>query len=279
MEEVAYDDGNPIFLPNMTASDLELVFGWLSHKWQYNDESLGKQDLISLLRAGRFFMMPSLMRWVLKAFNNLTEPLSSIEKIALSQELPIVHTAWIRPSIGALITMRLDTFRFFARDIAARLDSSIITTISVARQTLSDERIALAFSYRMDPTVGPGIGCSIVNHIDICCPGWSVIWWSVIAQIILNPSPTPGGGDDNGIEDLRKLPDILRRTDWKDIPDTCVEEFIQYLEGKGIFNVEEEIIDAATEAVIEYLKGVHMNWKEFDFSKEDQTDAALLNRS
>ncbi|KAJ3966691.1 hypothetical protein EV361DRAFT_966025 [Lentinula raphanica] len=61
MEEVAYDDGNPIFLPNMTASDLELVFGWLSHKWQYNDESLGKQDLISLLRAGRFFMMPSLM--------------------------------------------------------------------------------------------------------------------------------------------------------------------------------------------------------------------------
>ncbi|KAJ3966692.1 hypothetical protein EV361DRAFT_1012395 [Lentinula raphanica] len=157
--------------------------------------------------------------------------------------------------------MRLDTFRFFARDIAARLNSSIITTISVARQTLSDERIALAFSYRMDPTVGP------------------VIWWSVIAQIILNPSPTPGGGDDNGIEDLRKLPDILRRTDWKDIPDTCVEEFIQYLEGKGIFNVEEEIIDAATEAVIEYLKGVHMNWKEFDFSKEDQTDAALLNRS
>ncbi|KAJ3926914.1 MAG: hypothetical protein NXY57DRAFT_966021 [Lentinula lateritia] len=262
METVAYNDGNPMFLPNMKSLELEQVFAWLSHEWQGME--LSKGQLISLLRAGRFFMMPSLMQWVLRELQELKEPPNAIEKLAISQELPILHEAWIRPAVGALVLTPLETFHSLSSDIATQLDSTVIMKISLARQTVTTQRMILAFSYHIDDSISPGSGCDWVKHFDICFPGWSIIWWSDIAQKILNPSPS--SQRDDYIEDLRDLPKVLRQTNWKDIPCGCVEAFICYLESTGAFNVEQEIVDGVTEAVTTYLRSLHMNWKEFDFS-------------
>lgn len=216
--------------------------------------------------------MRDLGRWTLQEIVNHDTPLPAIEKLVLSQELPLLEETWLRPSVGALILISLETYSGLSSELA-RLHPAVLTKINIARETLHRQREILAFT-QLPSGIQPGAGCSHVRHESTCYPVWVGIWWNQVARRLLQPE------ENKRIERLTQLPAHLRSMRWDGITPTCVELFIQALEAADIFQVENRIFDAATCAIRELFLKAHnagRSAEEFDFSAEEAADEERAN--
>lgn len=209
-------------------------------------------------------MMPSLARWALARIQEFDPPMSPVQKLVLSQELPLLKFEWLRPSVGALLLIELDTFNSLQSGMTS-LHPQIILKLLSARETLRNERIILAYTQLPD-NIPPAIGCDPIRHSTICFPVWRGLWWNQIARRLLHPEL------DRRVDRISDMPTMLRGIQWEGITASCVDSFISSLEGAGAFTVEAEIVRAATTAVQDYLSTLHMNPDEFDFHLEQEED-------
>lgn len=225
------------------------------------------QHLVALLRSARYLMMPSLARWVLRKIEDHDPPMSTVRKLTLSQELPLLKLDWLRPSVGALIMIERETFDGLYAELIG-LHSQILLKIHSAREALEHERKVLAYT-QLPTDILPATGCSTKHHREVCYPVWNGVWWNQIARKIFHPEQS------RRIEEISKIPAILRSIPWEGITGTCAELFICTLEIAGAFTVEAEIVTAAASAVREYLITLHPSEAEFCFDDEQAADDAM----
>lgn len=209
-------------------------------------------------------MMPSLARWASARIQEFDPPMSPVEKLVLSQELPLLKFEWLRPSIGALLLIELNMFNSLQSNMAS-LHPQVILKLLSARETLRNERITLAYTQLPD-NIPPAAGCDSIRHSTICFPVWRGLWWNQIARRLLHPEL------GRRVDRISDMPAMLHGIQWEGITAGCVGSFVSSLEGAGAFVVEAEIITAATTAVQEYLSTLYMNPHEFDFDLEQDKD-------
>ncbi|KAJ3969539.1 hypothetical protein EV361DRAFT_344966 [Lentinula raphanica] len=267
-------NGEPIFLPNVTAHDFENLMAWLWHeRWQPFELPL--EDLISLLRVGRYLIMPHLMRWALRRVNTHEPPLSSTQKLLLSHELPLYHSNWLRPSVGAIILISPETYRGLESELDL-MHPTILLKIQFAREALQNERNIIAMTL-LPENLPPSLGCSQHHHSSICYPVWNGIWWNKVGRGLLLPESQ---ARINQISDIPKF--VREKVQWEGlgIHAACIESFIQHFESAGIFAIESRIITAATAAISNFLRvKMHGTGLEFDFTVEDAADEERLKAS
>ncbi|KAJ3803656.1 hypothetical protein F5876DRAFT_84786 [Lentinula aff. lateritia] len=257
---------NPIVLHNLTAEEFEQVLTWLWHTSSQPSE-FSLNGLVILMKASSFLMMRHMGRW---AFNRLVKhepPMNPVQKLALSHELPLLGDSWLRPSVGALILICLETFRSLDSNLSV-LHTPVILKILAARETLQRERQRLAYTQPPD-NIYAGPDCTPYHHHKVCYPVWNGNWWNRVARRLLHPETGP----DKFIEDLNDVPKILREKPWEGISASCFEAFLQSYEAAGLFTVASSIIDAATLAVKNYLVTIQtLSPDEFNFEEENAQD-------
>ncbi|KAH7867643.1 uncharacterized protein C8R40DRAFT_1176943 [Lentinula edodes] len=245
-----YDDGQPIYLANLSAMEFEMVLAWLEHaRWQPCSFSPSLPQLIALLQSARFLMMRSLLR----------------------QEIPLLKDSWLRPPVGALITTSLENILGLSSELNASLHTTVLSKIMLARETLNARRILLAYSIpKDDGSISPAAECSAEHHSTRCFQIWVAVWWGKVARKILHPDPK-----DRYL--LSKLGVYLHSLTFDGMPPQCVLNFIYRVESSGSLEVENAIIDKATSSVKAYLCTLHMNADEFNFTEDEERDDMAYN--
>ncbi|KAJ4493199.1 hypothetical protein C8R41DRAFT_919673 [Lentinula lateritia] len=177
-----YDDGQPIYLANLSAMEFEMVLAWLEHaRWQPCSFSPSLPQLIALLQSARFLMMRSLLRWAINRLENYNPPMSTIQKITLSQEIPLLKDSWLRAPVGALITTSLENILGLSSELNASLHTTVLSKIMLARETLNARRILLAYSIpKDDGSISPAAECSAEHHSTRCFQIWAAVWWGKV---------------------------------------------------------------------------------------------------
>ncbi|KAJ3911158.1 hypothetical protein F5877DRAFT_86380 [Lentinula edodes] len=197
--------------------------------------------------------------------------MSTIQKISLSQEIPLLKDSWLRPPVGALITTSLENILGLSSELNASLHTTVLSKIMLARETLNARRILLAYSIpKDDGSISPAAECSAEHHSTRCFQIWVAVWWGKVARKILHPDPK-----DRYL--LSKLGVYLHSLTFDGMPPQCVLNFIYRVESSGSLEVENAIIDKATSSVKAYLCTLHMNADEFNFTEDEERDDMAYN--
>ncbi|KAJ3871874.1 hypothetical protein F5051DRAFT_445747 [Lentinula edodes] len=243
-----YDNGQPIYLANLSAMEFEMVLAWLEHACK-----MAALFLFSITSSTHS--------------STTVCPFSHdavITAISLRQEIPLLKDSWLRAPVGALITTSLENILGLSSELNASLHTTVPSKIMLARETLNARRILLAYSIpKDDGSISPAAECSAEHHSTCCFQIWVAVWWGKVARKILHPDPK-----DRYL--LSKLGVYLRSLTFDGMPPQCVLNFIYRVKSSGSLEVENAIIDKATSSVKAYLCTLHMNADEFNFTEDEE---------
>lgn len=202
--------------------------------------------LVSLLKAADWLLMPDLAKWAVRRLID-EHDLTSIRRIALSQQFPILADEWLAASVGALVTTRVPI-----TDLApetSTLHSEVILKITGARETLEGQRKSLAYSLPVVGSIPSSSSCRNHNH---CYIVWAKVWWGEVARRLLHP----GNGHDQFLEFSNVLT-YLHSLPFDGMNPECTSLFIDKVEQSGVLDVERLIMDGALKSVKKYLASLH----------------------
>ncbi|KAJ4499718.1 hypothetical protein C8R41DRAFT_914992 [Lentinula lateritia] len=249
-----YDDGQPIYLANLSAMEFEMVLAWLEHACK-----MAALFLFSVTSSthSSTTVCPFSHDAVITAVGY--QPPGELRP-------PNEYNSKDNPQPGDTPSQRFlalsscgCTYHYIPRKhsglvIGAQCKPSHYSTVK----------------NHDDGSISPAAECSAEHHSTRCFQIWAAVWWGKVARKILHPDPKDR-------YPLSKLGVYLRSLTFDGMPPQCVLNFIHRVESSGSLEVENAIIDKATSSVKAYLCTLHMNADEFNFTEDEEWDDTAYN--
>ncbi|KAF9062749.1 hypothetical protein BDP27DRAFT_1427584 [Rhodocollybia butyracea] len=252
----------PIPLSLLSANDFTLVLDYVWHecdeppRWTIN-------EIILLMKSARYLLMPRLGWWGLQRLLDEESPVSAVQRLMLSNSIPILEHQWIDSAVTELV-MSTSPLSNLSGDELTGIGPVVIAIIGDARYSILSEQKDLASMRPASHDVSPGVDCTWTHHLEHCYRAWSQTWYLKVGRELLNPQkPLP----------IHQVVEFVERTDFgPGLRPQCKEMFLNNLLVSGILRFELAISAAATTAVIEYLKGIYMDFDVWDLSRTAEDD-------
>lgn len=144
--------------------------------------------------------------------------------------------SWLSEAIRQLILMPLQSYTV---EDMNRLSYGMFSTIAIAKENISTERMRLAICPPYPKDVDSIPYC---DRHQVCRRVWTDKWFGIIIRQICT------GPDPNRLP-ISSLKGLLEKTDYAGMNQTCKKYLVSWLEGSRHMQKEEEFIQTAIDEI------------------------------
>jgi len=195
--------------------------------------------LLSVLAISHRFMLDAGVEWAIQALDSLDmeDSLTPSHRLQLSFRYDIEQ--WILPAVSCLVDWQAarKLLRLISNDDIEQMGVRTYALIVRGVEAIQAARTSVAIT---PPSIDHCPQCQIHHEDRTCTRAWHDFWFTTIPLIILAPDhPKP----------LHSLVDFLRKTDIRNVRNTCKMLTLSQFEQTDILKIETTVKDRVATAI------------------------------